>query len=111
MDFNLHDKKFKAIANSSNGDVSSDTQFHYRQQGDKVWATYNGGNIALGTLIGKVSGHKISLIYQQLDLKGEFLTGYCDTVISIENRKIRLDEKWRWTCKDFSEGTSQLEEI
>lgn len=108
---NLNNKKFKAIDNSSNGDVSAETEFQYRQEGNNVWATYHGGNIVLGTLIGKVNDHKINLIYQQLNSEGEFLTGYCDTIISAENGKIRLDEKWRWTCKDFSEGTSLLEEI
>lgn len=109
--YNLNDKKFKSIDNSSNGDISSDTVFHYRQEGNKVWATYAGGKIALGTIIGKIVGNEISLLYQQLNLEGEFLTGLCDTTISNVNGKLRLDEQWRWTCRDFSKGTSLLEEV
>lgn len=37
-DYNLNDKKFKSIENSINGDISSDTVFHYRQESDKIWA-------------------------------------------------------------------------
>ncbi len=109
--YDLNNKKFKAINNSDNGNVGSDTTFHYRQVGNNIWATYAGGNIELGTLIGVMDGDNIKLIYQQLNPEGEFLTGYCDSTISTINGKIRLDEKWRWTCKDYSEGTSLLEEI
>jgi len=111
MDINLNNKKFKALDNSSNGDVTSDTIFHYRQEGNKVWATYSGGNIELGTLIGKLADNKIILIYQQLNQKGEFLTGFCNTEIIIKNGMIRLNETWQWTCKDYSKGHSLLEEI
>ncbi|WP_299436422.1 n-acetylglutamate synthase [uncultured Aquimarina sp.] len=111
MNINLNNKKFKALDNSSNGDVTADTIFHYRQEGDKIWASYAGGNIELGTLIGKLNDNKIILIYQQLNLKGEFLTGVCNTEITIKNEKIQLNEKWQWTCKDYSKGDSLLEEI
>lgn len=111
MTYNLDGKKFRPIDNSGNGNVSLDTVFHYRQNGNSVWATYSGGKIPLGTLIGKINGNIITLIYQQLDLKDEFLTGFCSTTISIQNEKLQLDEKWQWTCKDFSAGMSLLEEI
>ncbi|MFD2561802.1 n-acetylglutamate synthase [Aquimarina rubra] len=111
MKINLNDKKFKSIDNSPNGEVDSQTIFHYRQNDDLVWATYCGGRIKLGTLIGKTNRNKIELFYQQLNLNDEFLTGCCDTLISIKNGKIRLNEHWQWTCKDFSKGTSLLEEI
>ena len=111
MVISLNNKKFKAIDNSNNGDVSMDTIFHYRQNGDKIWATYKGGNIELGTLIGKLSGNKITLIYQHINNKEEFLTGHCDTLITVKNGKIRLNEKWQWTCKDYSKGHSLLEEV
>lgn len=108
---NLHNKKFKAIDTSSNGDVNADTIFHYRQEGNNIWATYGGGKIELGTLLGKVHDNKITLVYQQLNQEGAFLTGSCNTTIGIKNGKIRLEEQWQWTCNDFSKGNSLLEEI
>lgn len=111
MEINLNNKKFKPIDNSPNGEVGSETEFHYRQKEGIVWATYSGGNIKMGMLIGKIEGNKITSIYQQLNPNDEFLTGRCDTIVSIKNGKIRLNEKWQWTCKDFSKGTSLLEEI
>jgi hypothetical protein len=111
MQFDLHNKKFKSLDNSKNGEVGSDTIFHYRQEGNNIWATYSGGKIKVGTLIGEIKNNEITLIYQHLNEDGDFLTGCCDTKILVVNDKIRLDEKWRWTCKDFSKGTSLLEEI
>lgn len=37
---NLDNKKFVAVENTSNGEVSSQTEFHYHQQGKMIWAEY-----------------------------------------------------------------------
>ncbi|MDH7446430.1 n-acetylglutamate synthase [Aquimarina sp. 2201CG14-23] len=111
MKINLNDKKFKPKETVDNGDVSMDTVFHYRQDGNAIWASYKGGKIVTGTLIGKIKNDRISLIYQQLNEINEFLTGCCETVISIKGGKVYLDETWQWTCKDYSKGHSLLEEI
>ena len=50
---NLDDKKFVAVENTANGEVSSQTEFHYHQQGKMIWAEYGGGEILKGFLIGK----------------------------------------------------------
>ena len=50
---NLDNKKFVAVENTSNGEVSSQTEFHYHQQGEMIWAEYCGGEILKGFLIGK----------------------------------------------------------
>ena len=49
---NLDNKKFIAVENTANGEVSSQTEFHYHQQGKMIWAEYGGGEILKGFLIG-----------------------------------------------------------
>ena len=49
---NLDNKKFVAVENTSNGEVSSQTEFHYHQQGKMIWAEY-GDEILKGFLIRK----------------------------------------------------------
>ena len=49
---NLDNKKFVAVENTANGEVSSQTEFHYHQQGKMIWAEYCGGEILKGFLIG-----------------------------------------------------------
>jgi len=108
---NLNNKRFKALGNSENGEVSSSTIFHYRQNGNIVWATYEGGEILFGTLSGSITEDQIIFNYQHQNVKGEFLTGKCQTTVHIVENKVQLHEKWQWTCKDFSKGESLLEEI
>ena len=50
---NLDNKKFVAVENTSNGEVSSQTEFHYYQHGKMIWAEYGGGEILKGFLIRK----------------------------------------------------------
>lgn len=45
---NLDNKKFVAVENTANGEVSSQTEFHYHQQGNMIWAEYGGGEILKG---------------------------------------------------------------
>jgi len=110
---NYHNKKFRPISNSENGEVSSDMIFHYLQEGQVLTCIYQGKNIVKGQLIGLVDEEgRIEMSYHQVNRKGEVMTGVCQTNPEImENGKIRLHEKWRWTSGDLSQGESILEEI
>lgn len=108
---NLNKKRFIALENSDNGEVSSATIFEYNQRGNIIWGTYEGGSIQFGTLSGLMKGHKLYFSYQHENEKGEVMTGKCETKVKIVNGKIQLHEEWEWTCKDYSKGTSILEEV
>lgn len=110
---NYNNKKFKAVANTENGETSEETIFHYQQEGDILQANYSGGQIASGHLMGLVSdeGH-IDMRYHQVNLKGELMTGICQSTPEIlESGRIRLHEKWQWTSGDESSGESIIEEV
>jgi hypothetical protein len=113
MAINYHQRIFRAVSNSENGEVSSATTFKYFQEGNILSGEYAGGNIVKGNIIGKINAdHTLSFSYQHIDPKGDILTGRCHSKPEImANGKIRLYEKWQWTCRDFSEGTSIIEEI
>lgn len=109
-----YDKRiFKSVANSETGEVSGETRFYYHQEGNVVWAEYKGGEIIFGNLIAKVfEDDSLEMSYQHLNMQGELMTGKClSNPELLESGKIRLREKWEWTCKDFSKGESVLEEI
>ena len=42
---------------------------------------------------------------------GDFKTGKCESFIELNGEKLILNEKWEWTCDDYSKGESTLEEI
>jgi hypothetical protein len=108
--FNYHNRYFRSIANTPNGEVSGDTVFHYQQEGNIVSAVYRGGNIVYGTLIAKVDADGcLDMRYQHLNQKGDFMTGKCrSTPTRLPDGRIRLDEEWQWTSGDLSSGTSAI---
>ncbi len=110
---NYHNKKFRPISNSENGEVSDDMIFHYSQEGNVLTCTYQGAKITKGQLMGLVDGEgRIEMRYHQVNSNGELMTGICKSVPEkMDNGKIRLLESWRWTSGDGSQGESVLEEI
>ena len=110
---NYHNKSFRPISNTENGETSNETVFHYKQVGTIVTAEYSGGKIQKGHLIGLVDVHgNIDMRYHQINEKGELMTGICKSKPEIlENGKIRLHEFWEWTSGNKSKGESIIEEI
>lgn len=110
---NYNERTFAAVSNSEGGEVSSETIFHYRQEGKVVWATYEGGEVAFGTLVAKVlDDDSLDMRYSHVNLRGELMTGVCRSKPEVlPDGRLRLHEQWRWTCGDFSEGESVIEEM
>ena len=113
MKINYNNRKFRPVANSDNGEVSSDMVFHYQQTDNILTCTYEGKHIIKGHLIGLVDENGcIEMKYHQINANGELMTGVCQSKPEImENGKIRLHESWQWTSGDQSKGNSILEEL
>jgi hypothetical protein len=109
---NYNNRFFKPISNTENGETSSETIFHYKQNGNILTADYSGGKIRHGHLIGLVNEQgNIDMRYHQVNNKGELMTGICKSTPEImPNGKIRLHEVWEWTSGDMSKGSSVLQE-
>jgi len=107
-----HNKTFRSVANTGNGEVSAETIFHYQQQGILVTAAYAGGGIAAGHLIATAAADgTLDMRYHHLNTQGELMTGICRSVPEIlPGGRIRLHETWQWTCGDNSTGQSVIEE-
>lgn len=110
---NYHNKRFRAISNTENGETSIETIFHYQQIDNILTAEYSGGKIKKGHLIGLVDKNgKINMSYHQINDQNELMTGICySTSEVLPNGKIRLHESWQWTSHDQSKGKSIIEEI
>ena len=94
---NYNNKKFRSIENTSNGEVSGKTLFHYWQEGNIVWANYKGGSIRFGNLVAKIDRNgELDMRYQHLSEDGTFKTGLCHSKPEIlEDGRIRLHESWQ----------------
>ena len=113
LKINYHNKIFRPISNSPNGEVTDDLRFHYQQSENILTCTYHGANISIGHLLGLVddTGH-IQIQYHQVNMDGQINSGTCTSRPELmPNGKIRLYESWQWTSGDKSSGTSILEEI
>lgn len=104
---------FSPVQTKGQSETTSDTIFRYRQNGMRLSATYSGGAIEFGHLLGKVNeDNSLDFHYHHLNANGEIMTGLCHSKPEIlANGKIRLHETWQWTCGDKSHGTSILEEL
>lgn len=103
---------FRSLENSASGDVGEGTVFHYRQRDRIVWATYEGGGVAFGTLIARVlDDGSLDMRYQHVASDGALKAGVCvSTPEILPDGRIRLHEAWRWTEGGDSEGRSRIEE-
>lgn len=106
------EKTFVPKINTENGEVDSQTQFSYHQDGTLLWADYSGGEIIKGNLLGSVSSNgELDFYYQHMNNQNQMRVGKCHSIPRIlENGKIELHEQWQWLNGDCSEGSSVLEE-
>jgi hypothetical protein len=112
VDINYHNKIFRAVSNTPNGQVSSETIFHYFQHETTLSGNYSGGAIKTGSLLGKVNeDSSLFFVYHHIDMYGELKSGFCHSTPSImDNNKVRLHEKWEWLFGGEGQGESVIEE-
>ena len=109
----LHDRYFRSVSTSAGGDVDASTLFHYRQRGDIVWATYDGGHVAHGTLIARVlADGRLDMGYQQVGTDRVLKCGRCiSSPRLLDDGRLALEEVWQWTEGASGAGESRLEEV
>src|SRR3954462_11111458 len=98
MAIDYEGRVFRSVANSSNGEVTAATHFHYHQQEGVVWAASGGGEIALGTLIAKVNeDDSLDMRYQHLNVRRQFRAGESRATPEVlPDGLMRLHERWQW---------------
>ena len=113
MEYNLDGKMFRSISNTANGEVGAETIFRYRQAGEVVTATYDGGGIVSGHLIAKVLANgQLDMRYHHLNAAGDLMLGRCvSTPRRLADGRLAFSEEWQWLSGDMSAGRSEIEEV
>jgi len=107
----LDGRWFRALAPVEGGEVGPETMFRYAEEEGEVWATYAGGTVRRGYLVGTRDGDRLDVRYVQLAESGQTSAGHCvSTVSTLPDGRLRLDEVWEWESRDGS-GTGAVEEI
>ena len=111
--FNYDGRIFRSVTNSTGGDVSALTVFHYHESANVVWAEYEGGKVVKGMLLAtKAASGELDARYQHINVTGKLMTGICHSVPKqLPDGRYRLRESWQWTCGDCSTGESVVEEV
>lgn len=109
-DVSLDGRTFAPVRTSGGGEVGTDTVFHYHQDGDLIWASYNGGHVRVGRLVGTRDGSRLAFRYVQVNEDGDISSGQCQSKLELlDDGRFRAHEEWRWESKRGS-GTSVIEE-
>lgn len=113
---NYSGRRFRPVSNTPNGEVSGGTLFHYEQHGELFTATYAGGGIRHGQMLGACDADgNLRFCYQHLSESGELRSGVCESRPEVlSDGRIRLHERWRWTHgagDQVAEGESVVEEV
>ena len=107
---NYDGRIFALRSRSELGDCGSQTQFRYRQQGFRLWATYEGDGVRFGSLVAvSDSGGQLHGCYQHLNSKDELRVGrYVGIPEPLANSKIAIREYWETIS---GEGQSILDQL
>ena len=107
----LDGRRFGAAVNPD-GDVGAETVFAYAETSDGVVsATYAGGAVRSGWLIGTREGDRLDFRYVHLTTGGETASGHCVSEIRVlDDGRLRLEETWAWESRAGS-GTSVVDEL
>ena len=108
---NLNNVKMNVIETAGNGIVNDLTIFTFSQTDNFISATYSGGQILKGYLVGTLNQNKLSFSYCQLQTNGKMDNGQSECDVLIENGKIRLVEHFTWASRNGETGTNIFQEL
>lgn len=108
---NLNNVKMNVIQTAANGVVNESTIFSFTQSDNVVSATYSGGLILQGYLVGTVHQNKLSFSYCQLQTNGQMDNGKSECDIFVENGKMKLVEHFTWTSRNDEAGVNIFREL
>jgi hypothetical protein len=99
LDLDLH--LFEVLMTSPTSAISQDTWFEFHEREGVVEASYSGGPIVAGRLVGRREHDRVSTAYTQLGVDGRLRTGTATMHVEQDpDGHVLLTEDYRW-----SEGT------
>jgi hypothetical protein len=106
----LAGKTFRAIANSSNGTISTDTTMTFVSEDERgILAVYAGGTIRTGQVVARRKDDStVEMLYQCVTLSHELKAGRALARFShTPEKKLCMHLDWQWLTGDQSGGVSE----
>lgn len=106
----LAGKTFRAVANSPNGTIGTDTTMTFMSEDDAgILGVYGGGAVATGRVLARRrSDATLEMLYHCVTTSGELKAGQASarfTTDSDDRRWMKLD--WQWLTGDRTSGRSE----
>ncbi|CCK28608.1 hypothetical protein BN159_4229 [Streptomyces davaonensis JCM 4913] len=85
----------------------------YRQDGDLLWASFEGGDVRKGALSGRrLPDGSLEFGYTMVMISGEVIAGRCNSVPEIgDDGRVTLHETWERYGPHAATGVSLLREV
>ena len=106
----LAGKTFRAIANSSNGTISTDTTMTFVSEDERgILGAYAGGLIRTGQVVARRKNDStIEMLYQCVTVSHELKAGRAVARFSnTPDKTLRMHLDWQWLTGDQSGGVSE----
>ena len=112
MVFDLNGVRMRVVKTAAAGVVNFETIFQFEQdESGVVSASYSGGGVIKGFLVGKIDGNALTFRYCQADERGRLDGGVSDCELErTSDGRIRPIEHFRWESRD-EVGENIFEEI
>lgn len=110
---NLAGTTFRAVANSENGSLNTETEMRFTSDDGIVVGTYSGGTIAAGHVLGKRLGEsEVEMVYQGATTGGDVQAGTARARFAVdEDDRMHMSLDWQWLTGDRSEGRSEWVQV
>lgn len=107
----LAGRTFRAIANSANGTITTDTTMSFTEEKDgAILGVYGGGTIHHGNVVAIWrTGTGLEMLYHCVTNTGELRAGHALGVLAEapEDQKTHLYLDWQWLTGERSRGSSE----
>jgi hypothetical protein len=106
---NLTGLAFKAVANSSNGSLNTQTVMHFTSDAPVIVGNYSGGTIVTGHVLAKrLSDSEIEMLYQGATTSGQVQAGKAHARFHADAQgRMAMHLEWQWLTGDRSSGESE----
>lgn len=106
---NLDGRTFRAVSNSKNGHLNSETEMRFTADNGIVVGTYSGGTIAVGHVLAKrTSATELEMLYHGATKDGIHSAGTAHATFSADSDgRLHMYLDWQWLTGDRSKGQSE----
>jgi hypothetical protein len=107
----LDGRRMHVARTAEQGVVDAETVLMFRQRGVRVWATYAGGRITRGRLVGRWVGDVLAFRYVQIERDAGVHAGQSIATAALgPTGRIRVFERFEWATRT-GRGTNVFEEL